>query len=196
MTKILGISGSMHERSHARRALILTLEGAERIGGKIRLLDLRETPLPMFSPEARDFGPLYHAARESVLWADAFVLATPDYHGAMSGAIKNFLDYFWHEFMGKLFGVIVASHEKGLTVQDEVRTVIRQCYGWSLPYGVDVHTKRDFTAEGELAHEPLRHRIEMFAQDLVVYGGLLHTQFLVDRAANPPAPTFAHFAKY
>ena len=35
---------------------------------------------------------------ELVKWADAFVLATPDYHGSMSGTMKNFLDFFWKEF--------------------------------------------------------------------------------------------------
>jgi azobenzene reductase len=38
-----------------------------------------------------------------VIWADAFVLASPD-HGSMSGVMKNFLDHFWEEFAGKAFG--------------------------------------------------------------------------------------------
>jgi NAD(P)H-dependent FMN reductase len=59
---------------------------------------------------------------ELVKWADAFVLATPDYNVSMSGSLKNFLDYFWSEFAGKTFGYIVASHEKGLTVMDQMRT--------------------------------------------------------------------------
>jgi FMN reductase len=44
-----------------------------------------------------------------VKWADAFILATPDYYGSMSGSIKNFVDYFWSEFAGKLFGYICSS---------------------------------------------------------------------------------------
>jgi azobenzene reductase len=30
--------------------------------------------------------------------------------------MKNFLDHFWEEFAGKVFGYICTSHEKGLTV--------------------------------------------------------------------------------
>ena len=56
----------------------------------------------------------------AINWADAFVLASPDFHGSMSGAMKNFLDYFWEEFAGKTFGYIIASHEKGLTVADQI----------------------------------------------------------------------------
>ena len=53
---------------------------------------------------------------DSVAWADAFVLVSPDYHGSMSSVMKNFLDHFWEEFAGKVFGYICTSHEKGLTV--------------------------------------------------------------------------------
>jgi NAD(P)H-dependent FMN reductase len=77
-----------------------------------------------------------------VKWADAFILATPDYHGSMAGSMKNFLDYFWSEFAGKLFGYICSSHEKGLTVMDQMRTAVRQCYGWSMPYGIYKRRKR------------------------------------------------------
>jgi NAD(P)H-dependent FMN reductase len=66
---------------------------------------------------------------ELIKKADAFVLTTPDYHQTMSGSLKNFLDYFWSEFKGKTFGYIVGSHEKGLTVMDQMRTAVRQCYG-------------------------------------------------------------------
>ena len=70
----------------------------------------------------------------------------------MSGAMKNFLDYFWTEFAGKVFGYLCASHEKGLTVMDQMRTAVRQCYGWSLPYGVAIHGDEDFDAEGNVYH--------------------------------------------
>jgi NAD(P)H-dependent FMN reductase len=60
----------------------------------------------------------------------------------MSGAIKNFLDYFWEDFAGKTFGYMVASHEKGLTVADQMRTAIRQCYVWSVPYNISIMEKK------------------------------------------------------
>ena len=66
----------------------------------------------------------------------------------MSSTIKNFLDHFWQEFAGKLFATIVASHEKGLTVTDQLRTVARQCYAWSLPYG-DSFADRDDLKDGK-----------------------------------------------
>ena len=128
-------------------------------------------------------------ATESVEWADAFLLASPDYHGSMSGAMKNFLDFYWSEFAGKLFGYVVASHEKGLTVMEHMRTSVRQCYGWSLPYGLSVHGENDFSSSG-LANDQVARRLRMLARDLVVYGALVRGQFQQD-LANGVTETFA-----
>ncbi len=117
---------------------------------------------------------------EMVNWADAFILATPDYHGSISGSLKNFLDYFWSEFAGKIFGYICASHEKGLTVMDQMRTVIRQCYGWSLPYGISINSHQDFNEKREITKKRILMRLDNFARDLVVYGSLISDQFKKD----------------
>jgi FMN reductase len=115
--------------------------------------------------------------------ADVILLGTPDYHGSISSAIKNFLDYFWHEFAGKLFATIVASHEKGLTATDQLRTIARQCYAWSLPYGVSFSENID-VKEGRIASESLRERLTMLVRDVHVYGELLARQRMADLACT------------
>ena len=124
MTKILGIAGSLRLNSYSTRALKLVLEKATTIyGSEINLIDLREMELPIYNPSISSENDkiLSYVTRE-VIKADSYVLASPDYHGSMSGAMKNLLDYYWKEFAGKTFGYIVASHEKGLTVMDQMRT--------------------------------------------------------------------------
>jgi FMN reductase len=98
----------------------------------------------------------------------------------MSGAIKNFLDYYWSEFAGKVFGYLCASHEKGLTVMDQMRTAVRQCYGWSLPYGVSFNGGQDFDDAGQVKNAQLAQRLRMLARDTVVYGTLIREQFRRD----------------
>lgn len=122
--------------------------------------------------------------------ADAFVLATPDYHGSMSGSMKNFLDYFGSEFSGKLFGYICASHEKGLTAMDQMRTAIRQCSGWSMPYGVSINGGEDFDEDKNIINEQLSSKLAMLARDLSVYGKLIREQFITDLNATN-SDTFA-----
>jgi FMN reductase len=188
--RILGVSGSMREGSRSARLAMVILEAAREHGAQTRLLDLNEIDLPMFRT-----GPFYgehsgrEVANEAVNWAQAFVLVTPDYHGSMSGAMKNFLDHYWREFAGKLFAVACVSNEKGLTVIDQMRTAIRQCYGWSLPYGLSA-TGSDFNEFGALQNENCTARATMMARDVAIYGSLIHAQFSIDLASEESC-TFA-----
>ena len=195
--KLLGVCGSMREGSYSRRALKVVLEAAAARGAETSLLDLRTTVLPMYNPDepATDAAGHVRRATEAVGWADAFVLGSPDYHGSMSGAIKNFLDYHWEEFTGKLFGYVCASHEKGMTVMDQMRTAVRQCYGWSLPYGVSIHGENDFGA-GETPTNPrVGRRLRMLGRDVVVYGSLLREGFLRDMQSDDPETFVARYRK-
>lgn len=175
----------MREGSHSARALGVLLEESRARGAETRLLDLRVIDLPMYRPRgAAIVTDGVRAAEEAVNWADAFLLASPDYHGSMSGAMKNFLDYYWEEFSGKVFGYVCASHEKGLTVMDQMRTVVRQCYGWSLPYGVSFNGDEDFDADGNIKNASVARRLRMLARDLCVYGTIIREQFIDDLASD------------
>jgi len=187
---VLGISGSMRQGSYGARALAIALEAAREHGGETRLLDLRVSELPMYRPDESLDSPILREATAMVEWADAFLLASPDYHGSISGALKNFLDHHWDEFAGKLFGFLCASHEKGITAMEQMRVAVRQCYGWSLPYGVAVHSDSDFASTGDLKNEKLERRLRMLGRDLVIYGSLLRDQFRRD-VRSDESSTFA-----
>jgi len=189
--KILGVGGSMRNGSYGTRALKMVLYSARKHEAKTHLLDLRGTIMPMFNPDTpNEHHDQMKRVIENVNWADAFVLASPDYHGSMSGVMKNFLDFYWEEFAGKTFGYICSSHEKGLTVMDQMRTAVRQCYGWSLPYGVSVNGEEDFNEEGEIINQILDKRLKILGRDLVVYGTLIREQFLRD-VSSDVSDTFA-----
>lgn len=181
--KILGVNGSMRTGSHGREAIKILLEFAKGFGAETQFLDLRVLDLPMFRPHGENNAQV-EEARKATEWADAFVLGTPDYHGSMSGATKNYLDYHWDELAGKLFGYICTSHEKGLTVMDQMRTAVRQCYGWSLPYGIAFSGDEAFDKEGKMINPKIEQRLKMMARDVTVYGGLLEKQFKQDLAGN------------
>jgi NAD(P)H-dependent FMN reductase len=188
---VLGVAGSTRKGSYSTQALKIVLEHAKKHGAEVRLLELNRIVLPIYDPSAPASKEVEHAA-EAVAWADAFILTSPDYHGSMSGALKNFLDHFYEEFAGKLFGYIVASHEKGLTVMDQMRIVVRQCYGWSMPYGVSINGPQDFTSR-ELVNSRLSSRLRMMARDMVVYGRLVRDQFVRDLGSSEPDTFAAHY---
>ena len=193
--KVLGVGSSMRRDSFSTETLKIILNKVNKNGGDTRLLNLYSNPLPMYTAEYNEkLSGIKHAV-ELVNWADAIVLATPDYHGSMAGSLKNFLDYFWAEFAGKTFGYLCSSHEKGLTVMDQMRTAIRQCYGWSLPYGISINSNQDFNTDREIINVQLLGRLESFARDLVVYGSLISNQFKKDLNSTIQNSYAVHYRK-
>lgn len=182
---VLAVVGSLHRNSVTRAVILHVAEELKAAGACVDVLDFHNEPLPLFNPETSYGAPGFRELKSRVEAADVFVLGTPDYHGSISSAMKSFLDHFWKEFAGKLFATIVASHEKGLTVTDQLRTVARQCYAWSLPYGVSFVENED-VKEGKVVSEAFQKRLEMFVHDVAVYGKVIAAQRHADLAGSKP----------
>ena len=184
--KVMTVVGSLHEKSVTRVA-VDHVAGALRAGGcEVDALDLAAEPLPLVNTDTTFGADYYGPLKARVQAADVYVLGTPDYHGSVSGALKNFLDHFWKEFTGKLFAPIVASHEKGLTTHDQLRTIARQCYAWTIPYAVSLHEKEDIS-DGAVSSDYLKDRLAMLAADLQTYGTALAAQRRTDLAGTAPS---------
>ena len=78
---------------------------------------------------------------------------------------------------------------------DQMRTAVRQCYGWSLPYGISVNGE-DFNEDGELVNSLLAKRLRMLARDLIVYGKLIRAQFLHDLSSKESDTFAARYRAY
>ncbi|MCO6416099.1 arsenical resistance protein ArsH [Siccirubricoccus sp. KC 17139] len=95
--RILLLYGSLRERSYSR---FLTLE-AERIlrrmGAETRVFDPRDLPVvdsvPPDHPEVAEF-------RELSLWSEGQVWCSPERHGAVTGILKNQIDWLPLESRG------------------------------------------------------------------------------------------------
>ena len=182
---VLAVVGSMQRDSVTRVVVRHVAQQLQAAGCTVDVLDFEREPLALYNPDTTHDLPGYAELQARVHRADVIILGSPDYHGGISGAMKNFLDHFWHEFAGKLFATIVASHEKGLTVMDQLRTVARQCYAWTLPYGVSLTENVD-VKDGQIVSDALKQRLEMLVRDLRVYGELLARQRRADLAATEP----------
>ena len=182
---VLAVVGSLQRESVTRVVVRHVAQKLEAAGCAVDVLDFEQESLALYNPDTAHDLPGYAELQARVHRADVVVLGTPDYHGSISGAMKNFLDHFWHEFAGKVFATIVASHEKGLTVTDQLRTVARQCYAWTLPYGVSFTDGID-VKDGQVASDSLKQRLEMLVRDLLVYGDILARQRRVDLAGTEP----------
>ena len=183
--QILLIVGSPREKSITRAAMNHLAAGLRAAGCQTDLLDLRAESLPPYNPDTSYANPAFAAFKQRIVQAQVIVLGSPDYHGSVSSTLKNFLDHFWQELAGKLTGHVVSSHEKGLTVIDQLRTMARQCYAWTLPYAVSLQEKVD-VVDGVVTSDALKERLEMFSRDLRIYGTLLAKQRAADLAGSEP----------
>lgn len=191
---VLGVVGSLNQNSVTRAVLQHVADKLSERGCTVDLFDPVKEHLPLFNPDSSYSATGYGDLQKRVEAADVIVLGTPDYHGSVSSTLKNFLDHFWREFTGKLFATVVASHEKGLTVTDQLRTIARQCYAWSLPYGVSFVDRED-VKEGIVTSEILQKRLEMMVHDICSYGRLIAEQRLRDLNGNEPGFLARHRSK-
>src|SRR5262245_29755058 len=96
--KIVGLGGSLKEGSASLLTLRVALEGAARAGATTELLDIRELSLPMYTPDSAP-TPAVDQLTSVVGAAHGMIWSSPVYHGSISGAFKNALD--WLELLNR-----------------------------------------------------------------------------------------------
>lgn len=90
---IVGIGGTTRTDSATHRALTAVLATMAQAGAETVLFGSAELDLPMYAPERPERSAATLRLLAAVEQADAVVIATPGYHGGMSGLVKNPLDY-------------------------------------------------------------------------------------------------------
>ncbi len=171
MVKIVGIAGSLRPGSYSHQALKVAAQRVEALGAEVQIVDLRSLTLPFC--DGSDTYPAYPdvaTLKQAVLDADGIILVTPEYHGSVSGVLKNALDLMgFEEFSGKVTGVIsvLGGHSNSNALND-MRTILRWIHAWTIPEQVAVgQAWKAFGEDGTLLDENLSTRFDAFAQSLV-----------------------------
>ncbi|MGP1384659.1 MAG: NADPH-dependent FMN reductase [Thainema sp.] len=171
MVKIVGLAGSLRPESYSYRALQVAAERAKHYGANVEILDLREMNLP-FCDGTGDYldYPDVERLREAVKQADGLILATPEYHGSVSGVLKNALDLMSFEHLsGKVTGVIsVLGGQSNSNALNDLRVIMRWVHAWVIPEQVAIgQAWQAFNEQGQLKDEKLAERMDGFAKSLV-----------------------------
>ncbi|HYK20789.1 MAG TPA: NAD(P)H-dependent oxidoreductase [Pyrinomonadaceae bacterium] len=94
--KILAFAGSLREHSLSKRIVKTAIKGAERSGAEVTFIDLRDYPMPLYNLDDHEkTGYDEQALRLQGLFAqhDGFLIASPEYNGSITGALKNAIDW-------------------------------------------------------------------------------------------------------
>lgn len=171
MVKIVGIGGSLRSDSYSQHALKLAVQRVEALGATVELLDLRTMNLP-FCDGGKDYSAYPDVARlrEAVKQANGLILATPEYHGSVSGVLKNTLDLMsFDELSGKVTGLIsVLGGQPNSNALNHLRLIMRWVHGWVIPEQIAIgQVWKAFDKDGKILDENLSKRFDDFAQSLV-----------------------------
>ncbi|MEM6611186.1 MAG: NADPH-dependent FMN reductase [Cyanobacteria bacterium P01_C01_bin.72] len=177
MIKVVGIIGSLRPDAYSALALNQAMERVSALGATTETLDLREMQLPFCNggsdyPEYSDVEVL----REKVKAADGLILVTPEYHGSVSGVLKNALDLMSFEHLsGKVTGMIsVLGGQSNSNALNDLRIIVRWVHGWVIPEQIAIgQAWQAFDQAGQLKDSKLGERFDKFAQSLVDNSTLL-----------------------
>jgi FMN reductase len=169
---IVGIGGSTRPGSMTSRLLDACLEETAALGSRIQKVDgLELAALPIYSGDEPEPGAA--GLLDAVRGADCVVIATPGYHGGMSGLVKNALDHLEalraddRPYLdGRAVGVIVsaAGWQSCGTALVSVRSAVHALRGWPTPFGVTVNSM-----EQDLDDERVRGGLRILAGQLVEF---------------------------
>ena len=104
---VMGICGSYDLDSANGRMLELILRECRSIGAETVVWDHGKRPLPLVGAEGSWDDSNVKDFQEMAVSADAYVLSSPEYHGTMSGVMKNSLDWLYSKHTkGKVFALV------------------------------------------------------------------------------------------
>lgn len=162
--KIAMIAGGNHSQSTSTALCRYIGRVLENKGHEAVLFDVYSKPLPMYTAD-RDDSEHVHVAelRRLLLKSDGVVLATPEYHGAPSGALKNALDFTgFDHFDGKVvLSVSSAGGAVGVSSLQQLQTIVRNVHGINCPEWISIGgDQRRMNEQGEPEDAKTRERVQ------------------------------------
>jgi FMN reductase len=177
--RVLCIGGSTRPNSSSEKAIRVAAAAAEKAGATVELIVSRHLILPVYDTETPERTPAALRFLDAVRSADALLVASPGYHGAMSGMIKNALDYLEDTnrddrvyLDGLPVGCIAVAYGWQATVSTlhSIRTVVHALRGWPSPLGGTVNASgRVFGADGACLDDAARFQLETIAAQVVEF---------------------------
>ncbi len=157
---VVGIGGTIGGVSSTERALRIALDAAEQQGYRTQMFGGADMArLPLYDPKAVTRTADERAFVDSVRAASAVIIASPGYHGSISGVVKNALDLLEETardpdraYLADMpVGLIATAYgwqATGSTIA-ALRSIVHALRGWPTPFAAAINTQlTKFDAEG------------------------------------------------
>lgn len=146
---IIGVGGTPRRGSSTEKALAVSLCAAAEAGAETLLISGPELELPMYNPGDPSRTPAAEHLIAMFRRCDGIIIASPAYHGSISGLVKNALDYTEDlrsdkrvYFDGLAVGCIACAggwQAAGQTLA-ALRAIAHALRGWPTPLGAMLNT--------------------------------------------------------
>jgi len=174
---ILGLGGTTRPGSSSEVALRAALKEAERLGARTEMLAGPDLALPNYAPENPERDERALRLIELMRACDGVIVASPGYHGSISGMLKNALDYA--EDMardarpyldGRPFGCIACAYGWQATGSTLValRSIAHALRAWPTPLGVAINSMTPVVDElGACVDAGVGRNLSVMAEQLI-----------------------------
>ena len=172
--RITGICGSLSPDGTTRKALAIALQGAAEYDAETTLLELRDFNLVFFgSVPPPEYPPDVIRLRKTLNESQGIILATPEYHGSLSGTLKNMLDLMSIEdFETKIIGLVgvAGGHIGAINSLNTMKTICRNLHCWVLPQEVSIANSANvFDDDGTVKDPGLEERLLNVGRQVVKF---------------------------
>ena len=174
---IVGLGGTTRPGSTSERALQVALAFAQAQGCETLALAGTQLPADIFDPGRPERSEAARLLVDALRRADGVIIATPAYHGGLSGLVKNALDFTEDlrddprvYLQGRAVGCIVCAEgaqAMGSTLAS-MRAIVHALRGWPTPFGATLNSgAKPFGGPGQPADAAALKACEMVADEVV-----------------------------
>lgn len=181
--KILAFAGSLREHSYSKRVVKTAIEGARKAGAEVTYIDLRDYPMAIYNADDhlnKGFDENALKFQRLLSEHDGLLIASPEYNGSLSAALKNAIDWASRQsdefkmgqvFRGKVAAIMTESPGAfgGLRCLGHLRGILSILLVNVLPSEIAVSKVGDlFDGDSEeMKDEKMKKLLEDLAESLV-----------------------------
>ncbi len=161
--KIMGISGSYENDSANSRLIELLFHRCNDLGAITYIWDNKNKPLPLVGEKGSWDSDNVKEFQEMASSCDAFLVSSPEYHGTMSGVMKNTFDWVYDQHVGgKVFGLMsTLGGISNSNTLNHMRIMLRWLHANPVSQQLAVgHVKEAFDDDGNLADDGMTARLD------------------------------------
>ncbi|MBA3940800.1 MAG: FMN reductase [Sphingopyxis sp.] len=174
---IVALGGNATAGGSAERLLRHALARCEALGADTTLFAGEAIDLPMYAPHRSERCARTRTLLDAVRAADGIIVASPAYHGTVSGVVKNLLDYAQDlaadarpYFDGRAVGLIAVAggwQAAGSTLAT-LRSITHALRGWPTPMAVTANSGQPlFDPDGMVTDRSVNQQLDIMAQQVV-----------------------------